>query len=240
MSKEPKPPAPARVTRAANAGGVMVKLGRQDTDHGRAVAGSSRDLFNNAVLLDAISTQWEPTGGLTPQQHQDQGEFVALAMAAFKPRDPVEGLLAAQAVALHGMAMECARKAQLAAQPHEIAQGMRKSAINASRMFTEIVDVIDRRHGKQRRQVVRVEKVMIAPGAQALVGIANGGGGGSDGSGTEDEAHEQHAPRLAHGAAVGVVLPPVRGEEPERQPVPSPRDAGQAAVPAARRARNRP
>ena len=100
-------------------------------------------------------------------------------MMAFAPQDEIEGMIAGQAVALCAMTMECARRAMLPDQPHEIAQGHRKAAANTSRAFTELLGALDKKRGKHRHQTVRVEKVMVATGAQALVGIANAGGVGN-------------------------------------------------------------
>jgi hypothetical protein len=44
--------------------------------------------------------------------------------------DEIEGMIAAQAVAMHHAAMECARPAIIVEQPFEVAQGCRKAAAN--------------------------------------------------------------------------------------------------------------
>ncbi len=207
---------------------VVVNIWRKDTGHLRHISGSDRDQLNNWLIAQAIDAQWVPSSSLPDEERTMLAEAACLAMAGFAPADAVEGMMAAQAVALHGMMMECARKAQLANQPHEIAQGLRKSAISASRMFSEIVGALDRKRGKHRHQTVRVEKVMVAPGAQAVVGIANGGQGGR---GVEGESEgEPHAPpaRLAQDAAAGAVLPPLRRADPERHAMPIARDAGES------------
>jgi hypothetical protein len=206
---------------------VVLNVWRKDTAHLRHISGSDRDQLNNWLITQAIDAQWMPSGGLSQEDQERRAEAACHAMAGFAPADAVEGMMAAQAVALHGMMMECARKAQLASQPHEIAQGLRKSAISASRMFSEIVGALDRKRGKHRQQTVRVEKVMVAPGAQAVVGIANGGQGGR---GHERETEgEPHAPpaRLADNAAPGAVLPPLRRADEKRHGVPIARDAGE-------------
>lgn len=205
---------------------VVLNDWRKDTAHLRHISGSDRDQLNNWLITQAINGQWIPAGGLSQEDQEKLAEAACHAMAGFAPADAVEGMMAAQAVALHGMMMECVRKAQLASQPHEIAQGLRKSAISASRMFSEIVGALDRKRGKHRQQTVRVEKVMVAPGAQAVVGIANGGQGGQ---GHEGKAEgEPHAPpaRLADNAAAGAVLPAVRRADQERPAVPIARDPG--------------
>ena len=55
---------------------------------------------------------------------------VAAALAAFKPKDEIEGMLAAQATALHSTSMECLRRAMLPNQPPDIASRLRKDGTN--------------------------------------------------------------------------------------------------------------
>jgi hypothetical protein len=205
---------------------VVVNVWRKDTGHLRHISGSDRDQLNNWLIAQAIDAQWVPSSSLPDEERTMLAEAACLAMAGFAPADAVEGMMAAQAVALHGMMMECARKAQLANQPHEIAQGLRKSAISASRMFSEIVGALDRKRGKHRHQTVRVEKVMVAPGAQAVVGIANGGQGGR---GVEGQIEgEPHAPpaAMAHDPAFGAGVPAMRGQDTRGATVPRSRDEG--------------
>ena len=70
--------------------------------------------------------------------------------------------------------MECSRRAMLADQPFEAAQGLRKAAANASRTFVELLAALDRRRGKSQ-QVVRVEHVHVHSGGQAIVGNVKAG-----------------------------------------------------------------
>lgn len=91
------------------------------------------------------------------------------AMAGFEPRDEVEGMMAAQAVALHNAAMECMRRAMLAEQPFELASRMRKEATSLSRAMVDMAAAIDKRRGKGQ-QTVRVEHVTVHAGGQAIVG----------------------------------------------------------------------
>jgi hypothetical protein len=90
-------------------------------------------------------------------------------MAAFRPKDEIEGMLAAQAVALHFGAMECLRRAMVPNQPFETAAKLRKDGANLARAMTDMVDVLDRRRGKGP-QVMRVERVVVQDGGQAIVG----------------------------------------------------------------------
>jgi hypothetical protein len=135
-------------------------------------------------------------------------------------------MIAAQAMAAHHASMECSRRAMIPDQPLEAAQGFRKAAANASHTFLELLSAPDRKRGKGGQRVVRVEHVHVHPGGQAIVGsIATGGRGG--GGGAHEMRGQPHAPpaRLAHDAAIGMVLPPLRSADTERAAVPAAGDA---------------
>lgn len=91
------------------------------------------------------------------------------SLAAFKPTDPIEGMIASQAVALHNASLECFRRAMIPEQPAEIAAKLRKDGTNMSRAMVDMVEALARHRGKGP-QVVRVERVMIGDGGQAIVG----------------------------------------------------------------------
>lgn len=136
--------------------------------------------------------------------------------------------MAAQAVALHAASMECLRRAMIAEQPAQMGDQLRRQGANLSRAFLDVVAALDRKRGKGARQVVRVERVMVASGGQAIVGNVQGGGGSREGrhggGGGYDGGPwgEPHAPptRLAHDAPLGAVLPTVRGTDPSRDALP--------------------
>ncbi|RYC31388.1 hypothetical protein D3273_13445 [Lichenibacterium minor] len=100
------------------------------------------------------------------------------SLAAFAPKNPVEGMIAAQAVALHQASMECLRRAMIPEQPAEVAAKLRKDGANLGRGFTDMLDALARHRGKGP-QVVRVERVVVQDGGQAIVGaVATGRAGG--------------------------------------------------------------
>jgi hypothetical protein len=84
-------------------------------------------------------------------------------LAAFKPTDEIEGMIAAQAVAMHHTAMECFRRSVLPDQPTDAVSKLRKDG------------ALDRKRGKGGQQVVRVERVVVHEGRQAIVGNVMGG-----------------------------------------------------------------
>jgi hypothetical protein len=99
----------------------------------------------------------------------ERATVIMAALRAFKPRDEIEGMLAAQTVSLHFGAMECFRRAMISDQPAEIASRLRRDGANLARTMTEMLEALDRNRGK-RPQVVRVERVVVQDGGRAFVG----------------------------------------------------------------------
>jgi hypothetical protein len=140
-----------------------------------------------------------------------QHEAALAALEGIGPRDPIEGMLAAQIVAAHDAAMMCLR---LAAHDQRVA--VRETSLSQAnklmRSCAALVEALDRHRGKGR-QVVRVEHVHVYPGGQAIVGAVGQPGGGGDERETEERSHAPAALAPASGA-------PLRCPDPEREPVP--------------------
>ncbi len=221
MSKS-KAPAPIRSTER----GGTIDLQRADTAHGKAVGGSDRDTWNNYLLTQTLCTYWMPSEGMTREEHQRASEAAAVALAAFEPRTPIEGMLAAQAVAQHFASMECARRAMVAGQPLETAQTYRKAAANAARTCIELVGAIDRHRGKHRQQTVRVERVTVQAGGQAVVGVVQTGGAGGAPNGTGGQGYGYDAAEGDGAPCDGVGVPALRRKDPARHRLPVARDQG--------------
>jgi hypothetical protein len=114
-------------------------------------------------------------------------------------------MIAAQVMAAHHASMECSRRAMVPDQPFEAAQGLRKAAANASRTFIELLSALDRKRGKG--QVVRVERVVVNEGGQAIVGNVQG---------SDTAAVTKPVPPLAIGhEQPGITLDDLVGKQPE-------------------------
>jgi hypothetical protein len=88
-------------------------------------------------------------------------------------------MLAAQMVALHHAAMECLRRAHLPEQASEVRQANLTQAGKLSRTYATLLEALDKRRGKGQPQVVRVERVNVEAGGQAIVGaVSHPGRGG--------------------------------------------------------------
>ena len=136
----------------------------------KALGGSDWPEFNRALLNATVAV-------FPPQDPDAVSPHVAAtsaALAAFKPADEIEAMIGAQVVALHHVSMECLRRAMVSGQIPEVASKLRKDGANLARAMTDMLDALDRKRGKAP-QVVRVERVVVHDGGQAIVGNVKGG-----------------------------------------------------------------
>jgi hypothetical protein len=134
----------------------------------KRVAGSSSRAFNTVLINATLAALWCPAS--LPEQAQEDRRLAAIqGLMALQPQDAIEGLIAAQAVAMHHASMECFRGAMLPDQPVEVATRLRKDGANLARGMVEMVEALARKRGKAP-QVVRVERVVVQEGGQAIVG----------------------------------------------------------------------
>lgn len=215
-----------------------ITLNKHDTSDMRAIAGSNRDHLNNWVMCHAMENQWVAKGS-PEEKHVDTARAALLGMMEFAPRNGVEGMIASLFMSHYGMAQECARRAQIDGQPREGAALLRKGAAQSTRICLELLDALDRRRGKGRKQNITVKHLYVNDGSQAVIGNfgpGGAGGGGGDESAIEGEAHAQGY--LAGQSTEGVGMPALRSPDPERRPLPIPSDA-ERPVPDARRRKHR-
>jgi hypothetical protein len=130
--------------------------------------GSEWPDFNRMLVRATLATVTVPANGA---DEADKRIAAACAgLAAFRPVDEIEGMLAAQAVGLHQAAMMCLGRAMIPGQPFELASKLRRDAANMARGMADMLDAMDRKRGKVGQQVVRVERVVVHEGGQAIVG----------------------------------------------------------------------
>ena len=95
------------------------------------------------------------------------------------PRDPLEGMLAAQLLVVHEAAMECFRRAHIRDQTFEGREQNLGQANRLVRSYAALLDALNRHRGKGQ-QTVRVEHVTVNAGGQAIVGAVTQGGVGQE------------------------------------------------------------
>jgi hypothetical protein len=137
----------------------------------KAMGGSDWHEFNELLLTSTVAT----IPNIDPDAAPQRVAAVSAALAAFKPTDEIESMLASQAVAMHLGAMECFRRALHPGQPGDVASKLRKDGANLARAMTDMLEALDRKRGKGP-QVVRVERVVVHEGGQAVVGSVRTGG----------------------------------------------------------------
>lgn len=134
--------------------------------------GTSDTELISLILGQLAGAAWncEPTSAIN-------GAMAVLAAA--EPRDPLEGMLAAQAFAAHNAAMECYRRAMLPEQTFEGRRENLNQANRCSRTYVTLLEGLRREQGKAgSEQKVTVEHVHVYQGGQAIVGAVTGGTGG--------------------------------------------------------------
>src|SRR4051794_27421657 len=115
------------------------------------------------------------------REHDEAGiNFVLSVVNGIEPRDEIEAMLASQMAAVHMATMTFARR--LAHVENIPQQDSAERALNKlARTFTTQVEAL-KRYRSDGRQTVRVERVTVEAGGQAIVGAVTtppGGGGGS-------------------------------------------------------------
>ena len=180
----------------------------------KALGGSANDDFNNVLANQVVQSLW-----LANSDKDGSGKQIQAALAAMlgvQPRDELEGMLGAQMIATHNAALECFRRSMLKEQSFEGRRQNLEFATKLVRSYAALLEALDRHRGKGQPQVVRVERVTVEAGGQAIVGAVRQGGGDERGS-----AERSHAKQLAHAPE-----PPLRCADPQRQPVPVARGEG--------------
>lgn len=176
--REGKPRMP-KVRLSENEHTGVVSLDYEDAD-------STRGLL---FLMDAMGTGDERFAGELLRQVVSLGEhgarvsegasdFALSVVAAVAPRDALETMLAAQMAAVHQATMMMARRlnhVETVAQQDASERALNKLA----RTYAGQMDTM-KRYRSKGQQLVRVERVTVEGGGQAIVGAVETGGRGRD------------------------------------------------------------
>ena len=138
-----------------------------------AISGSESARFRTTLLNDLRAAVLPP--GMAEDARTARLGAALDAMRGFGPRDEVEGMLAAQAVALHHGTMDALRRAMTPGIPPDLADRLRRQAVKLSSAFAALAETIERRRNGGVRQVVRIERVVVQEGGQAVVGAVAAG-----------------------------------------------------------------
>ena len=109
----------------------------------------------------------------------DERTFMVATIAEMKPRDTVERMLAVQMAATH-VAMVRSGRWLANAETVEQVQAHYSGYTKLARTYTAQVEAL-RKHRNGGKQTVRVERVNVQSGGQAIVGDVSHGGRSGDG-----------------------------------------------------------
>ena len=177
------------------------------------IGGSRSDHWNDILVNQSIQTLWIKHSDKETRDRQCKATVSALI--GIGPKDEIEGMIAAQLLAVHNATMECYRRAMLGEQTFEGRRENLSQANKLSRTYAVLLDALNRHRGKGQQKVT-VEHVHVHEGGQAIVGnVASPGGGAALKS--EDQPH---AKQIAHAPQ-----PAVWSADKERERVPVGSDA---------------
>lgn len=154
--------------------GVVINM--EEDGAMQEMGGSRYGVFNQALMDEVIRTAWvvAAPGEKEAVDRRVTGMVVA-AMKAFEPKDEIEGMLAAQATAMHLASMEAFRRAILPEQGAEAVSKLRRDATNLARGMTDMLAALAKHRGQGQQKVV-VEHVHVHAGGQAVVGAVTTAG----------------------------------------------------------------
>lgn len=133
-----------------------------------AATGAKSQPVRLALIKRALNAMWISDHSDTEAVSKAM-DLAILTLAELKPRDAVEGMLAAQMIASHEAAMECTRRAML---PNQTFQGRDQNLKHAAKMmslYERQLAALDKRRGGGRQKIT-VEHVTVQAGGQAIVG----------------------------------------------------------------------
>ncbi|MEQ1904887.1 MAG: hypothetical protein ABL888_11935, partial [Pirellulaceae bacterium] len=100
---------------------------------------------------------------------RDQLTRAAVAgLLGIEPKDEMEGMLAAQMIAVHSAAMECYRRGMTTYALVERQESLNQAS-KLSRTYALLLEALDHHRGKGQQRVT-VEHVHVHQGGQAIVG----------------------------------------------------------------------
>jgi hypothetical protein len=137
----------------------------------KRIGGSESDDWNNAVANQTVNALW--TSASDDEEIAKQFRATTSALFEINPKDPLEGMIAAQLLAGHNAAMECYRRAMLPTQTLEGRSENLNQANKLSRTCATLLEALNRHRGKGQQKVT-VEHVHVHSGGQAIVGNVQG------------------------------------------------------------------
>jgi hypothetical protein len=133
----------------------------------KEVSGSDQEPLQERLLYQATGAVTDYFG--KPLQNM---EYAAAAMHGIGAQDGLEGLVAAQMVGMHTLAMEFTFRAALKDQTDLGVEVNLNRAVKASEAFARLTETLSRYRGKGEQKMT-VEHVHVHKGGQAIVGAVS-------------------------------------------------------------------
>ncbi len=102
-------------------------------------------------------------------------DMMAAMQAEMKPRDAVEAMLIIQMTATHVAMTSLSQKMMDASSGYQVREALERSMTRLSRTYLSQMDAF-RKYRTKTQQTVRVERVNVENGAQAIIGDIRHGG----------------------------------------------------------------
>jgi hypothetical protein len=176
----------------------------------RLTIGESSEPEEHLRLMDALGTydidflspllgQIGNAVSANGELRQDSLQFAVSFIKSIKPESELEAMLAAQMAATHICALDASRRL-LSSSTLPGKDSAERAMTKLTRAFTTQMEAL-KKHRAKAQQIVRVERVNVESGGQAIVGDVSAGGGGfnvkSDGNPIDPTQRLRDAPRCS-------------------------------------------
>jgi hypothetical protein len=153
----------------------------------KASSGSLKQTKTGESVAQSMGMPEEPAGrllfnqvmcSLPPEMRSidSYSDAVFAMLEGIKPQDTLEGMLAAQMIAVHMISLSMAGRCVVEGQTVDgVNSGINRMA-KLMRTFTSQMEALQRYRGKGK-QTIQVQHVQVNEGGQAVVGNVQGGGG---------------------------------------------------------------
>jgi len=132
----------------------------------------------NVDVMKGLAVQAAKLGSHGNRVDEEASNFALGFAHSMEPQDPAEALLVAQMAAIHQATMMMARRLNLVENLPQ--QDSAERALNKlARTYAAQMDTL-KRYRSKGQQTVRVERVTVEDGGQAIVGNVETGGRGED------------------------------------------------------------
>lgn len=133
----------------------------------------------NVETIEAASGLMTSLLNALGRSGENYRDMAAAMQVEIKPRDAVESMLIAQMTATHVAMTSLSQKAMDSSSGYQVREALERSMTRFSRTYLAQMDALKKYRAKAQ-QTVRVERVNVESGGQAIVGGVSHGGRADD------------------------------------------------------------